>query len=248
MSRTLTAQDRSSLIRLASSLPSGSPERKAILAGLSKTSKLSPEGAAAVRDRILHTVKFLRGKILKKSPNTIVFTVPGNPELKSITFTDLLEDKGKFFLTNTDGVSGGDLWEDLWYGNWERPSGTYLELSNQRIAENPNNLPNSLAYDLEARIKHVRLVPSIEGLKALPRPAETGWNTSANSVTTTKYRVLGKNLKDDDQIQVLDYIKKNNPKLHPSNKSGGMYETLDNNLYWDGQFWTLHSTSYFTGD
>jgi hypothetical protein len=34
MSRTLTAQDRASLIKLASSLPSGSPERKAILAGL----------------------------------------------------------------------------------------------------------------------------------------------------------------------------------------------------------------------
>jgi len=36
MSRTLTAQDRSSLIRLASDLPKGSPERKAILAGLAK--------------------------------------------------------------------------------------------------------------------------------------------------------------------------------------------------------------------
>ncbi len=34
MSRSLTAQDRSSLIKLASDLPKGSPERKAILAGL----------------------------------------------------------------------------------------------------------------------------------------------------------------------------------------------------------------------
>jgi hypothetical protein len=34
MFRTLTASDRSSLIRLASTLPAGSPERKAILAGL----------------------------------------------------------------------------------------------------------------------------------------------------------------------------------------------------------------------
>lgn len=32
--RTLTASDRSALIKLASSLPAGSPERKAILAGL----------------------------------------------------------------------------------------------------------------------------------------------------------------------------------------------------------------------
>lgn len=34
MSRSLTASDRASLIRLASSLPAGSPERKAILADL----------------------------------------------------------------------------------------------------------------------------------------------------------------------------------------------------------------------
>jgi hypothetical protein len=34
MSRTITAQDRSALIRLASALPKGSPERRAILAGL----------------------------------------------------------------------------------------------------------------------------------------------------------------------------------------------------------------------
>jgi len=37
MSRTLTAADRSALIRLASTLPAGSAERKAILAGLSKS-------------------------------------------------------------------------------------------------------------------------------------------------------------------------------------------------------------------
>ena len=36
MSRTLTAADRSALIRLASTLPAGSAERRAILAGLSK--------------------------------------------------------------------------------------------------------------------------------------------------------------------------------------------------------------------
>ena len=36
MSRTLTAADRSALIRLASTLPAGSEERKAILAGLGK--------------------------------------------------------------------------------------------------------------------------------------------------------------------------------------------------------------------
>lgn len=36
MSRILTASDRKNLVRLASELPKGSPERKAILAGLQK--------------------------------------------------------------------------------------------------------------------------------------------------------------------------------------------------------------------
>lgn len=38
MAKTLTATDRKALIKLASLLPVGSPERKAILAGLEKTS------------------------------------------------------------------------------------------------------------------------------------------------------------------------------------------------------------------
>jgi hypothetical protein len=40
MSRSLTASDRASLIRLASTLPAGSAERKAILAGLKKAGGL----------------------------------------------------------------------------------------------------------------------------------------------------------------------------------------------------------------
>ena len=41
MPRSLSASDRSSLIRLASSLPAGSAERKAILAGLSRTAGMN---------------------------------------------------------------------------------------------------------------------------------------------------------------------------------------------------------------
>ena len=37
MSRTITAADRSALIRLASTMEPGSPERKAVLAGLEKS-------------------------------------------------------------------------------------------------------------------------------------------------------------------------------------------------------------------
>ena len=44
MSRNLTASDRSALFRLASTLPKGSPERKAILKGLSKSASMNDWG------------------------------------------------------------------------------------------------------------------------------------------------------------------------------------------------------------
>lgn len=49
MSRLLTAQDRSSLIRLASSLTAGSAERKAILAGLAQTASVKPADLEALK-------------------------------------------------------------------------------------------------------------------------------------------------------------------------------------------------------
>jgi hypothetical protein len=50
MAKTLTASDRKSLIRLASTMPVGSDERKAILAGLSKTAKAPvPEAGQWIR-------------------------------------------------------------------------------------------------------------------------------------------------------------------------------------------------------
>lgn len=56
--KKLTASDRKSLIRLASSLPKGSPERKAILAGLSKSA--GKAGDFKVGDIVRYTRKFLR--------------------------------------------------------------------------------------------------------------------------------------------------------------------------------------------
>ena len=49
MSRTLTASDRSRLIRLASTMEKGSPERKAIVAGLGKKANAWPSGTLDLR-------------------------------------------------------------------------------------------------------------------------------------------------------------------------------------------------------
>jgi TnpA family transposase len=49
--RNLTASDRSALIKLASSLPSDSPERKAILASLGKTANNSSMLAESLKKK-----------------------------------------------------------------------------------------------------------------------------------------------------------------------------------------------------
>ncbi len=58
MSRTLTASDRKRLIKMASTMAVGSPERKAVLAGLSKSA--GKAGDFKVGDLVRHTRKFLR--------------------------------------------------------------------------------------------------------------------------------------------------------------------------------------------
>jgi len=50
MSRTLTASDRKVLIRLASSLPKGDKSRRAILAGLAKTSRYEDFDDSVMKD------------------------------------------------------------------------------------------------------------------------------------------------------------------------------------------------------
>ena len=54
MTRTLTASDRSALIKMASKMPVGSPERKAILAGLSKSASLARPLRLVERELMRH--------------------------------------------------------------------------------------------------------------------------------------------------------------------------------------------------
>lgn len=72
MSRTLTAQDRSSLIRLASSLPAGSAERKAILAGFMNLLRgrkdfKSPREAVKILEKVITDLWGGSVKLTKKS-------------------------------------------------------------------------------------------------------------------------------------------------------------------------------------
>ena len=62
MARELTASDRKNLIRLASEMPAGSPKRKAILAGLKKTS--AEYWAGSDKDRVNVALEANNGRTL----------------------------------------------------------------------------------------------------------------------------------------------------------------------------------------
>ena len=71
MPRSLTASDRTSLIRLASSLPAGSAERKAILAGLKKawpTQGVGGPGIPSKKPGLAPILKSLKVPTTKQEP------------------------------------------------------------------------------------------------------------------------------------------------------------------------------------
>lgn len=84
MSRKLTASDRKSLIRLASSLPQGSPERKAILAGLKSAAHY-------------HETMSRRGKPPLAKGDRVMFYAGGAGGPQSGTIKALYTDRGVDF-------------------------------------------------------------------------------------------------------------------------------------------------------
>ena len=62
MSRRLTASDRSALIRLASTMEKGSPERKAILSGLSKQARKPYPTRRGTKVKVMKPFKDLRSR------------------------------------------------------------------------------------------------------------------------------------------------------------------------------------------
>ena len=82
----LSSQDRSLLIRFASSLPKGSPEKKEILAGLQKTSTRRPQ---------------YKGKFIKLlEPLTLVWWDAASPVLRSKTMYDIRASAGDVFFVD----------------------------------------------------------------------------------------------------------------------------------------------------
>ncbi|NBQ99702.1 MAG: hypothetical protein EBT79_05040 [Actinobacteria bacterium] len=91
MSRTLTAADRSALIRIASTMPVGSTERRAILAGLSQAS--TRVAALDVDDiaRILRNEFSIRATEASKSAKVLQYILSRFPDADAATFKREIE-------------------------------------------------------------------------------------------------------------------------------------------------------------
>lgn len=76
MAKTLTASDRTTLIRLASTLDKGSPERKAILAGLKKT--------ASKTTTLKADLKLKDGTVYTKGTRAEVFFSEREPSMSEV--------------------------------------------------------------------------------------------------------------------------------------------------------------------
>jgi len=145
MSRTLTAQDRSSLIRLASSLPSGSPERKAILAGLAKVSELgesrSPRGAILAGVRDIQRKNFLQYLAQQGGKETFTFRNQALMDLWNNVFVGQISDG----MWEDDSNSGWQYWSSV-----QTRLGSKTTLSTQWL---PSGVKNGFAFN--------RLIPVV---------------------------------------------------------------------------------------
>jgi len=102
VSRSLTASDRKSLIRLASTLPKGSPERKVILAGLIKAASMDDFSSRIANRDFIDVDREGRGK---GSPKAVL-------DYLGFDIAVRLDKKGKAFIRDNNDLIGPALSEN----------------------------------------------------------------------------------------------------------------------------------------
>jgi len=109
MAKTLTAADRKALIRLASTMPVGSGERKAILAGLSKTSAQQDLSDYKVGDKVRYKYNGV-GKVTEVTSKGLSIEWPnGDESHPSVGSAMLTKDRGIMRLGKTSSLMGRDF-------------------------------------------------------------------------------------------------------------------------------------------
>jgi hypothetical protein len=113
MARNLTSSDRASLIRLASSMPVGSPQRKAILAGLAQTSLTPDPVNRSKASSSGKTASFSKEKLADTIAQTLMRTSKG---LKVSTVeTEFKDFKKVWDRERVENEDDSDMYEDVEY-------------------------------------------------------------------------------------------------------------------------------------
>ena len=253
MSRNLTASDRKSLIRLASSLPKGSEERRAILAGLAK---LSPEDAEWFKGHLRDLAKRVGGRVLKDTDTSFWFTYPKNPAVKKVVFTGIDRDKVLFWIENQDGAQGTG-WDE-WRRVVHDPS-NHVNLK-VLLGRDPSvwdrdfisSMKTSLLVDLD-RVFLGSGKPTVEGVveRRDLKPSSRGWSTNPNTYgEPTYYEVQGTGLdKPNAEVEIVKWLKSNRPDLEPGRHEHGYGAYDDVSLSWDRRenAWMIVKRFSYTG-
>lgn len=153
----LTSAERTSLIKLASQIPTGSPERKVILDHIVKQAgaKVSPEETAWLKGELQALVKRLGGRVLRDAGSTLEFTYPDNPAVKKVTISQIGQPHVLYLIENQEGVQGSS-----WLGEkvWELPNA--ISVSEILKVRDPIarevKLRKALKLSLETALKYVR--------------------------------------------------------------------------------------------
>jgi len=137
----LTASDRSSLIRLASSLPKGSDERRAILAGLTKTSSIDWESLREWTDAILAKYPSVSGWKTWREPSAGATASPKSwRDEESVSFAFHPSEEEYFrsgrptLWTTIGGVQTALPVAVRWTGDFEKDSKTWLKIMEKGIS------------------------------------------------------------------------------------------------------------------
>ena len=145
MSRILTASDRSTLIKMAAALPAGSPERKAILAGL-RVAETPLEKQEFTHPKTKNKVKFK--SLPKEEQEKIRSKMKGKSKSESkgkFWWGDGKEGKGALsWMQRTTGMSDDDMskLQDAWKKNFDpkKPINELLETLKETLKKEDKRL------------------------------------------------------------------------------------------------------------
>jgi len=221
MSRTLTASDRSALIKMAAALPAGSPDRKAILAGL-RVAETPLEEQMFTHPKTKNKVKFT--SLPKEEQAKIRSKMKG----KSKDVDDKGKGKGALsWMQRTTGMSDGDMskLKDAWKKNFDPKKSTseLLEILKKEEPELHAKIQKAKKRSPSGTLEALRQMAKSEGKSEGKSEEQKGGPKKKSKAELVKdyEKAIGEsNMSAEDKKKALERAK--DPKFDPGAALGAM--------------------------